>query len=109
MDPLRTPDYASESMRTALSVSARHKQELREKDRDEAARFGAWHFRRAGWDPCFDVSVDTSLRSADFAMVARTEGLYEKRPVKDSDYRQGGDPAPFKTNVYTSSKIPPRA
>lgn len=108
MDPLRTPDYASESMRTALSVSARHKQELRAKDRGEAEIFGAWHFRRAGWDPCFDVSVDTSLRSADFAMVARTEALYEKRPEKGSGYIQGPAPAPFKTNVYTSSKIYPR-
>ena len=103
MEPLRTPDYASESMRTALSLSARHKEELRAKDRAEASTIGAWHFRLAGWDPCFDVAVDTSLRSADFAMVAKTEALYEKKPVEKSDYRQA--PQAFATNVFTSSKL----
>lgn len=107
MDPIRTPDYASASMEEARRISDAHREEILRKDRGESRAFGEWHFRRAGWDPCYDVSVDSALRGAEFAMVAKTEALYRKKEEKDTDYTSSS-PNKILTNAHSSAKIQPK-
>lgn len=108
MEPLRTPDYASEAMRAARGISALHVEELRARDRDDSRAVSAWNFRRAAWDPCFDVSVGSAIRTADYALVGRTDALcvdkFGSAGMDYSAYEANNTRSPT-MNIHTSPKI----
>lgn len=106
MDPLRTPDFASESARRAVAVSAAHREESRGRDRADSRSVSERQFRVSAWDPCYDVSVGTALRSADHAMVARTPAVYARKDDRGSDYTQpAGEVSGSISSSYPSAKI----
>lgn len=105
MDPLRTPDFASESARRASAVGAAHRAELRDRDRADSRSVSERQLRVSAWDPCYDVSVDTTLRSADKAMVARTPAVYAKKDGRGNNVDYSEVKAGSISSPYTSAKI----
>lgn len=108
MDPLRTPDHASDTARAAFEVGTAHREEALARDAEGSRAVSDRHFREAVWDPCYDVSVDTALRTADHAMVARTAAVYGKKAGEMSDYTAPPAPGGLSTNAYPSAKIQQR-
>eukprot|EP00873_Tetraselmis_striata_P026959 jgi/Tetstr1/447223/TSEL_034660.t1 len=109
MDPLKTPEFSSERMQTALGVSAYHADAKRSKDEAEWAECRDWHFRAAGWDPCYNVSVSTDLRVANYGLIAKNEGLYKNRVPEAVDTKSPKTdrvlPENTAMNVYPSAKL----
>lgn len=104
MDPLRTPDFSSARMETALGISAYHANAKRSRDHAEWKERSDWHFRSAAWDPCYSVSVNTDLRNANYNILAKNEGLYRNRDTKEVDYASEL-PEDRAMNVYPSAKL----
>lgn len=105
MDPLKTPEFSSDRMKTALGISAYHANAKQTRDNADWKEYSDWHFRSADWDPCYNVSVNTDLRNANYSIIAKNKELYKnKENNKEVEYKNAL-PSNTAMNVYPSAKL----
>lgn len=86
MDPLKTPEFSSQSMRDAMEISEYHanrKKTLDNNDNKYSLQNSLFYNER-----CFDPDVSSYLRTADHDFVVKNSSLYASK--------DGSKNAPFK-------------